>query len=234
MISTSASHEDTLDRGLDDAVEKAAGWLWSKQAKDGAWNVVADMVPACTSQVTVALGWAGALRDDDKAEVARWLRAQQRNDGSFLPYPYARGGTASATACAWAALRVCGAGERDESVVRAAHFVYAHGGLEPIEKALFGGELTALYLALAGLLPASRLPRLPIGWTAIDALTEAIVRVVHGGVPFAALQLGVIVRAVRGDWGADFSARSAADQRACEKLLTWIDVWHDSERIIPD
>ncbi|MGZ3475872.1 MAG: hypothetical protein ACXWUG_17815, partial [Polyangiales bacterium] len=205
---------------LGDAIERAASWLWSKQRADGSWNVVADMGPACTAQVTVALAYAGVLQPDEAADVARFLRAAQQPDGSFLPYPYARGGTAAATASAWAALCMCGLDARDEAVVKAQHFIYAHGGLEPIEKALVGGELAPLYLALAGLVPAKRLPRLPLGWALVDPLVEALSYVVHGGVPFGALQLGIVARALRGE---------APEKRACAKLESWIDTWQNAD-----
>lgn len=217
-----AAHSEVraIARSLDSAIDSAASHLWSKQCADGSWNVVADMGPACTAQVAVALAWASVLRDEEKAAIERFLRSQQRDDGSFLPYPYARGGTASATASAWAALVACGVDARDDAVVRAQHFVYAHGGLQALEKALVGGELSPLYLALVGLLPPSHLPRLPLGWASIDPLVDGILRVVHGGVPFGALQLGIIARALRGE---------PIDARAADKLRDWIDLWQNRD-----
>src|SRR5690606_26622858 len=104
-----------------------------------------------------------------------------------------------------------------------------HGGLAPLEKALLGGELTLLYLALAGLVPAKALPRLPMSWALVEPLTDALSRVVHGGVTFGALQLAVIARALRGEWGAGSAKKPSSDARACDKLLEWIDLWQNRD-----
>ncbi|MBK7859940.1 MAG: DUF2236 domain-containing protein [Archangiaceae bacterium] len=200
------------------AIAEAQALLWSRQREDGSWNVAADMGPACTAQVTVALAYAGVLTDEERGAVTRWLRAQQREDGSFLPYPYARAGGLSATACAWAAFTVCGVGVNDPALQRARAYVEANGGLAALRKQLMGGELAPLYLCLAGLAPADVLPRLPLGWTGVKPLTDALAKVVHGGATFAAAQLSVIGRALRGEKPGDFSTLSG-----------WIDTWQNRD-----
>jgi squalene-hopene/tetraprenyl-beta-curcumene cyclase len=205
---------------IDDCVARGSERLWSQQRADGSWNVSADMGPACTAQVAVAFAWAGVLSADEARDIRHWLCAQQGRDGSFLPYPYARAGSVGATACAWAALVACGASTDDPAVVAARRWIDAHGGLAPLRKALLGGDLALLYLCLAGLVPADRLPKLPLGWALRPRLVDLASRVVHGGVTFGALQLGVISRALRGE---------VPPPRIGDELRRWIDTWQNCD-----
>lgn len=214
---------------LDDALDRAARWSWSKQRADGSWNAVADLGPACTAQVVVALWWAGALTEDERSEALRFLRGAQQSDGSWAPYPYARSGSAAATASVWAALVACGVARDDEALVRAKRYIDEHGGLGPVTDALVGGEFAGLVLALVGAVPATVVPEVPLAWCLLDPLVDVLHRVVHGGVPFGALQLGVIAKALHGRWGDDHAQRSRLDERAVSRLVAWIDTWQNRD-----
>jgi len=205
---------------IENSIARAAERLWEQQRADGAWNVSADMGPACTAQVTVALAWAGVLGAGEAASIARWLRARQQPDGSFLPYPYARQGGLGATACAWAALAMCGCGPDEPAIVAARAWIVTHGGLEPLRDALLGGDLAILYLVLAGLAPPNRLPRLPLRWALVPWLVDGLEHVVHGGVTFGALQLGAIARVLNGD---------VVPPRVAEVLRAQVATWQNAD-----
>jgi squalene-hopene/tetraprenyl-beta-curcumene cyclase len=214
------------DVDLDRAVERAQARMLERQRADGSWNAIADMGPACTAQVTIALRWAGALEEEEARDVRRWLAAQQQDDGSFLPYRYAREGTAGATASAWAALVATGAPNDDPACRRAESFVRAHGDLKGLVDALLGGDLAALYLGMVGLIDPKLLPCPPMAWVLSDRIMDRITRRVHAGVPFAALQMSAIVHALRGDWDR---GRSFLQERAVQRLLHQIDVWQNAD-----
>ena len=78
----------TMDTAtLEAVVARARRVLLSTQRADGSWNTESDSGVACTAEVLIVLRYIDALASDDAAEAARWLRAQQRANGSFVRYP---------------------------------------------------------------------------------------------------------------------------------------------------
>jgi squalene-hopene/tetraprenyl-beta-curcumene cyclase len=91
-------------------------------------------------------------RDTD--ETARWIRAQQRADGSWATF-FAGPADLSTTIEAWVALRLAGDAADAPHMARAAAFVRAAGGVAASR------VFTRVWLALFGLHPWERLPALP-------------------------------------------------------------------------
>lgn len=91
---------------------------------------------------------------DDQERSARWIRSQQRADGSWGDFPGAPG-TLSTTVEAWVALRLAGDPEDAEHLTRAAGWVRAHGGLEGAR------VFTHMWLSLVGLWSWDQCPTLP-------------------------------------------------------------------------
>ncbi|HEX5346532.1 MAG TPA: squalene--hopene cyclase [Pseudonocardiaceae bacterium] len=87
-------------------------------------------------------------------EAARWIRSQQRDDGSWAVY-YGGPGELSTTVEAWVALRLAGDPADAPHLARAAEFVRAHGGLERTR------VFTRIWLAMFGLWSWDDLPHLP-------------------------------------------------------------------------
>ncbi len=87
-------------------------------------------------------------------ETARWIRSQQREDGSWATFA---GGPpdVSTTVEAWVALRLAGDPADAAHLARAATFVRANGGVAASR------VFTRIWLALFGLWPWSNLPELP-------------------------------------------------------------------------
>jgi len=87
-------------------------------------------------------------------EAARWIRSQQRDDGSWATF-YGGPGDLSTTIEAWVALRLAGDSPAASHMAQAEQFVKAHGGLERSR------VFTRMWLAMFGLWPWEELPNLP-------------------------------------------------------------------------
>lgn len=197
-----------------DAIARASQVLWDSQRADGSWDDRSDVGPSSTANVLVALDHAGLLDATDRAAGCRWLRAQQRGDGSFAPYPFAPAGGASVTAQCAAALSL-GADEDRAAARRALGWLEDHGGVDGVLDEMAVGDVGAVFLALAGLLPAGRLPCPPLAWCLSDAVVDAIASRFHFGVVIGALQLSLIARRLRGEplgWLDRRAARRAVDR----------------------
>lgn len=207
---------------MQDAVRRAQRVLWQTQREDGAWESMGDMGPSPTAQVVVALHHLGRLDPQDAAEAARWLRSQQRKDGSFILYPFARKGDVGATACVWAALHVTAPGESAEAITKARAFIDQQGGEKRVLEGLEAGDVSALFLALAGLLDPKKLPCPSAAFALFPPVMQALQTRFHSGVLMMALQLNVLARRLRGDFGPDGTDRgflASAECRAAIELL---------------
>lgn len=218
------------------ALQRARRILLNAQRPDGSWDTPGDMGPWVTAQVVVALEHVGALSSDDAKEAARWLRGEQRPDGSFSMHPYAREGNLGATACAWAALHVSRLPENEEAIAKARRFITSHGGTDAVVKLMAKGDFAAVYLALAGLLDAKLLPCPNTTALLFPPLVDLLSTRFHAGVFMMAFELEVILRKLRGDWGADGKRRGLLGRLSClrlEQLLTPFQnqdgSWNDSE-----
>ncbi|MGH3781802.1 MAG: squalene--hopene cyclase, partial [Pseudonocardiaceae bacterium] len=96
----------------------------------------------------------GVRRAGETEEAARWIRSQQREDGSWAVY-HGGPGELSTTVEAWVALRLAGDPPHAPHLVRAAEFVRGNGGLERSR------VFTRIWLAMFGLWSWDDLPHLP-------------------------------------------------------------------------
>ncbi len=219
----------TQAKAVATAVEKAQHVLWESQREDGAWECPGEMGPVPTAQVLVALHHAGRLDPHGAAEGARWLRARQADDGSFVAYPSAPRGDVGATASVWAALHVAAPADSAEAIARARAFVEQRGGLPAVVKLLDAGDLAAVYLALAGLLDAHELPCPPMAPNMIAPVVRWTQRRFHSGIVMAGMMLGVLARRLRGDWPAEGPPPGAVARRFCARTLTILGTWHNED-----
>lgn len=177
---------------LDQAIERATEALFLLQRADGSWDARSDVGPASTANVLVALAYVGVLTEEERRDGTRWLRSQQRADGSFLPYPYATEGDLSVTAQCWAALSLADDDAGRDAAQRAKDFVMARGGATAVVGLMSSGDVGAIFLGLAGLLPASELPSAPLLWSLCDEIVEFLATKVHFGIVMGSLELGLI------------------------------------------
>jgi squalene-hopene/tetraprenyl-beta-curcumene cyclase len=138
--------QETLDaavahlRGLRDP----AGW-WKGELET---NVTMD------AEDLLLREFLGIREPGETAEAARWIRSQQRPDGTWATF---RGGPGdlSTTVEAWVALRLAGDTPDAPHMRRAERFVQAWGGVE--QSRVF----TRMWLALFGLWSWDELPAMP-------------------------------------------------------------------------
>lgn len=128
---------------LDSSIERARAYLLDRQRSDGSWYGVCHGGVHATATTLLICRYLGALSEADAAAGCRWLRCQQRTDGSFPASCFVRGGNPEATALAAAALSTLG-GDRDQAVSRAMRYVDQHGGLRALS------PLVRAVLALSG------------------------------------------------------------------------------------
>src|SRR5579872_724405 len=96
----------------------------------------------------------GIRTDEDTAAAARWIRANQREDGTWANF-YGGPPELSTTVEAYLALRLAGDRPEDPHMQRAAAYVLASGGVEATR------VFTRIWLALFGLWDWEELPVLP-------------------------------------------------------------------------
>jgi squalene-hopene/tetraprenyl-beta-curcumene cyclase len=124
--------------------QHAAGW-WKGEL---ATNVTMD------AEDLLLREFLGIRSAGQTEEAARWIRSQQRDDGSWAVY-HGGPGDLSTTVEAWVALRLAGEAPDAPHMVRAAEFVRDRGGLERSR------VFTRIWLALFGLWSWDELPNLP-------------------------------------------------------------------------
>ena len=136
----------TLERARDHllGLQNPAGW-WQGELET---NVTMDAEDLLLRQ------FLGIRTEDETAAAARWIRAQQRPDGTWATF-YGGPGDLSTTVEAYLALRLAGDLPSAPHMAEAAAFVRRAGGLEASR------VFTRIWLALFGLWPWERLPVLP-------------------------------------------------------------------------
>ncbi|MFI6262640.1 squalene--hopene cyclase [Micromonospora sp. NPDC051006] len=141
-----AAAREALRRARDHllGLQEDAGW-WKGEL---ATNVTMDAEDLLLRQ------FLGIRTAEQTAETARWIRSQQRPDGSWATF-HGGPGDLSTTIEAYLALRLAGDELETPHMARAAAFVRAHGGLAASR------VFTRFWLALFGHWPWSQLPAVP-------------------------------------------------------------------------
>lgn len=207
------------------AVTAGVDHLWRTQRADGHWEARNEVGPISTAQMLVSLHYLGRLDPTDAVDAARWLRGQQRPDGSFDAHVDANSGDLATTATAWAALHIAGNPAADA----ARAFVESHGGTDAVIATADVGDPAAFNLAIAGLLDPKRLPRLPLSYCLLEPIRAALNARINGAVQTIFLEFAVLARRLRGDWGSDGLAKSDVDERACRHLLGLLDEFQNCD-----
>src|SRR5690606_2101160 len=214
------SHEETELIAI--ALERAQRAFKRTQRQDGTWESMGELGSISTSQVVIALHWLGALEPEDGREAARFLRTQQLPDGGYVLHPYAEEGNLGATACAWAAMTLVDPAGSDEAIRRARAWIDARGGLPRVIALMDQADVSAVFLALAGLVDAKQLPCPAIRPLLVPGVLPFAPRRVHSGVLMVAQQISLIVRRLRGDFGPDgtkFSLLQRAEAAQAVELM---------------
>ncbi|MCB9598440.1 MAG: DUF2236 domain-containing protein [Sandaracinaceae bacterium] len=216
-------------RALGRAIGRASRALFATQRADGSWDERSDVGPSSTANVLVALHHVGLMPATELADGTRWLRSRQLADGSFRPYPHAPAGNLSVTAQCWAALSLSSAPADRAAADRASAWVMAHGGLDALVAGMGTGDVGAVWLALAGLLPPGRLPDPGLTWCLADPLVDAMSTRFHFGVVMGALQLSLIAKRLQGAFGTDGTRRSWLERKACARAVELIGIFQNHD-----
>jgi squalene-hopene/tetraprenyl-beta-curcumene cyclase len=143
-----------LVRDVTDAVRRGRDYLVGRQDPDGWWKGELRTNVTMDAEDLLLRQFLGILEPADLDAAARWIRSQQRADGSWSSY---LGGPAelSTTVEAYVALRLAGDEPHEPHMSRARSVVHALGGLERSR------VFTRIWLALFGEYPWDELPTMP-------------------------------------------------------------------------
>jgi squalene-hopene/tetraprenyl-beta-curcumene cyclase len=136
------------------ARDAAIAYLRSIQNEDGWWKGELATNVTMDAEDLLLRHFLGIRTEAETEEAARWIRSQQRKDGSWATF-FGGPGELSTTAEAWVALRLAGDPADAEHMRRAAEFVVANGGVEATR------VFTRIWLALCGLWRWTDVPNLP-------------------------------------------------------------------------
>jgi squalene-hopene/tetraprenyl-beta-curcumene cyclase len=136
------------------ALERAVTHLKGLQAEGGWWKGELETNVTMDAEDLLLREFLGIRGEKDTEEAARWIRSQQREDGTWATF-YGGPGDLSTTVEAWVALRLAGDDPAAPHMKAAAEFVRAGGGLEASR------VFTRIWLALFGLWPWDELPTMP-------------------------------------------------------------------------
>ncbi|MFC5268881.1 squalene--hopene cyclase [Kribbella qitaiheensis] len=141
---------DGVRAALDAAVEHLRG----RQHADGWWKGQLATNVTMDAEDLMLRTFLGIATPGTNEETARWIRSQQRVDGSWATF-YGGPGDLSTTVEAWVALRFAGDQPDAPHLRRAAEFVRSEGGVERAR------VFTHIWLALFGLWSWDDCPALP-------------------------------------------------------------------------
>ncbi|MCU1493051.1 MAG: shc1 [Acidimicrobiaceae bacterium] len=137
-----------------DTLAKSRSYLLSLQSPEGWWKGDLETNVTMDAEDLMLREFLGNRDADDTAAAARWIRSQQREDGTWANY-YGGPGDLSTTAEAYVALRIAGDSPQDPHMEIASRFVRERGGIEATR------VFTRVWLALFGLWAWDDLPAMP-------------------------------------------------------------------------
>ena len=153
-MSATFPHEINIRPRLDDAIDRAVGWLDREQDPEGYWVGMLESNHCMEAEWLLAMHFLG-YEHPEKQAIVETILAAQRPDGSWENYYAAPAGDINSTVECYAALRAVGFGVDDERLTRAREWIFRHGGLPKTR------VFTRYWLALIGEWPWERTPNLP-------------------------------------------------------------------------
>jgi squalene-hopene/tetraprenyl-beta-curcumene cyclase len=142
------------DEAVAACLDRAVAALLERQHADGWWKGELETNVTMDAEDLLLRQFLGIRTDTETAAAARWIRSQQRPDGTWATY-YGGPGDLSTTVEAYLALRLAGDEPSAPHMAEAAAFVRRAGGIGSSR------VFTRIWLALFGLWPWERLPVLP-------------------------------------------------------------------------
>jgi squalene-hopene/tetraprenyl-beta-curcumene cyclase len=135
-------------------LDRARRHLLDLQTDEGWWKGDLETNVTMDAEDLMLREFLGIRSAEETAAAARWIRSQQREDGTWANF-YGGPGDLSTTVEAYVALRLAGDAPDVTHMAEAARFVRESGGLEAAR------VFTRIWLALFGLWPWEDLPAIP-------------------------------------------------------------------------
>ncbi len=135
-------------------LDAAVTHLRTLQHHEGWWKGELETNVTMDAEDLLLRQFLGIRTAEETDEAAKWVRSNQREDGTWATF-FGGPGDLSTTTEAYVALRLAGDGPDEPHMRRAAAFVRQQGGLEHAR------VFTRLWLALFGQWPWDALPALP-------------------------------------------------------------------------
>ncbi len=142
------------DRGAQEALEAARDALLAMQHEQGYWKGELETNVTMDAEDLLLRQFLGVRTEEQTQEAARWIRANQRSDGTWANF-WGGPPELSTTVEAYLALRLAGDRPEEPHMAKAAAYVLASGGVEATR------VFTRIWLALFGLWSWEELPVLP-------------------------------------------------------------------------
>jgi squalene-hopene/tetraprenyl-beta-curcumene cyclase len=139
---------------LDDAIDRAIGWLDREQDPEGFWSGMLESNHCIEAEWLLAMHFLD-YEHPRKSDIVATILKAQRDDGSWEIYYDAPAGDINATVECYAALRCVGFPPDDKRLANAREWIFTHGGLPKVR------VFTRYWLALIGEWPWDRTPNLP-------------------------------------------------------------------------
>jgi squalene-hopene/tetraprenyl-beta-curcumene cyclase len=148
---TTATEESTTAAA---ALGRAVAYLRDLQHADGWWKGELATNVTMDAEDLLLREFLGIRTAQETEEAARWIRSQQRPDGTWASF-HGGPGELSTTVEAWVALRLAGDPPDSEHLEKARAFILESGGLEATR------VFTRIWLAMFGAWSWDDLPELP-------------------------------------------------------------------------
>jgi squalene-hopene/tetraprenyl-beta-curcumene cyclase len=136
------------------ALDRAVAHLRSRQQPGGWWRGLLETNVTMDAEDLMMRQFLGVRTEEQTQASARWIRSQQRSDGSWANF-YQGPPDPSTTAEAYVALRLAGDGPEEPHMQKAREVVLSHGGLAGTR------VFTRIWLALFGQWSWQQLPAMP-------------------------------------------------------------------------
>ena len=136
------------------ALDRATNHLLSLQHQDGWWQGELETNVTMDAEDLLLREFLGVGDDETKAAAGRWIRSQQRKDGTWANF-YGGPGNLSTTVEAYVALRLAGDAPDAPHMSQAAAWIREQGGVEATR------VFTRIWLALSGRWSWDELPVIP-------------------------------------------------------------------------
>ncbi|MBV9025983.1 MAG: squalene--hopene cyclase [Streptomycetaceae bacterium] len=145
---------ETVEQVAARATERAVTHLLASQHSDGWWKGDLETNVTMDAEDLLLRQFLGILDGKTKQAAARWIRSQQREDGTWATF-YGGPGELSTTIEAYVALRLAGEDPQAPQMAAAAAWVRKEGGIASSR------VFTRIWLALFGWWKWEDLPELP-------------------------------------------------------------------------